>query len=427
MKFDCEEALKRVGSSLASSEVLLLQGPVGPFFKSVRDELEGIGFVVKRVHFNSGDSLFGYRKDDVRFKGTLDEWEVWLRFELLHERPGCILLFGSGRPIHKVARFVAASYGIPVVSLEEGYLRSGYITAELGGNNQHSQMASWVAKGLPQAEQAAALPPLDMRPSSLPVSFWATLYYCHRDIFSSNTDSALYHRRREHIIKLILSWSAHMAARTWFKISELPMRSRLNKFRQYILVPLQVSSDSQIQQAARGWTAHSLVDACLNALKRTEPHQRIVFKLHPLERDNFRIAAHIRQTAKKIGMRADRVQILHSGRIGKLAADSSGMIVINSTSAFSALHHRVPLLVLGDAIYRHEDIVTVAETEQDIEDFFKLRHSKSSEKILEFFQAMKTNCLIPGDFYTAKGRKAAVPGIIKKIEALSKKEDKCQK
>jgi len=385
----------------------------------VREALERDQFVVKRVHFNSSDSPFGRNAGDVRFKGVLEQWEVWLRFELTQERPDCIVLFGSSRPIHKVARAVAANFGIPVLSLEEGYLRKGYITAEFGGNNQHSPMTSWVAKGLSKAEQATASVPMDMKSSFWPMSLWGILYYCCRDIFSPSADAALYHRPREHIAKLILSWSVHMAARTWFRVSEAPIRSRLNKRCRYILVPLQVSSDSQIQQAARGWTAHSLVDACLNALITAEPHQKIVFKLHPLERNNFRIARHIRRTAKKKGIGAERVQILHSGRIGELTAASSGMIVINSTSAFSALHQRVPLLVLGAAMYRHDEIVTVAESEQDIKDFFKLRHSKSSEAILEFFHALKSNCLIPGDFYTAKGRKAAIAHIIRKIEAFS--------
>lgn len=110
-------------------QVLLLQGPVGPFFRELHRSLSAAGFSVKHVVFNSGDSLFSFNQDRVRFTGTLDAWEAWLRFEIAQNQPDFIVLFGSSRPAHKVARKIAKIFGIYVLSLEEGYLRAGYVTA----------------------------------------------------------------------------------------------------------------------------------------------------------------------------------------------------------------------------------------------------------------------------------------------------------
>jgi capsule polysaccharide modification protein KpsS len=42
----------------APRHALLLQGPVGPFFRRLADELCARGTAVSKVNFNPGDSLF---------------------------------------------------------------------------------------------------------------------------------------------------------------------------------------------------------------------------------------------------------------------------------------------------------------------------------------------------------------------------------
>jgi len=102
--------------------------------------------------------------------------------------------------------------------------------------------------------------------------------------------------------------------------------------------------------------------------------------------------------------------------MGELTKQSSGMVVINSTSAFSALHHGVPVLVLGDAIFRHDAIVTLGETEADISAFFKIRHAKSRLLVDAFIAELKSQSVIPGDFYVSRGRQIAIAGIVGKLK-----------
>jgi capsular polysaccharide export protein len=404
---------------IKSRKILLLQGPVGPFFKELQEKLSEVGYSVKRVLFNSGDSLFSSGQGCVRFTGTLDAWKSWLQFEILQNRPDCIVLFGSSRPAHKMARHLADQFGIQVLSLEEGYLRAGYITAEQGGNNQHSPLVAWKHDARMPSDIGKRIESKPMRSSFAVMSLWGATYYLARDLLSRRTDEELFHRPRESVLFLSWRWFAQMQRRAAAWITEIPLRRALHRNPGFILVPLQVSNDSQIQLAARGWTTRRLVDQCLMALAQNNPHQTCVFKLHPLERLNNKITRMIDQRARSLGIDQKNYKILHTGRIGDLTAHSSGMVLINSTSGFSALHHGVPLLVLGDAIYRHEEIATIGKDQKDIVDFCRLRQSKSPEAIAAFFEAVKSQSLLSGDFYVSAGRKEAIRNIVQKLNDIT--------
>lgn len=403
----------------AASRALLLQGPVGPFFSQLNNALASNGWSTRRVIFNAGDALFETSKDCARFTGDAECWEAWLRFEIAQNRPDCIILFGSNRPAHKIARDLADLFGIPALSLEEGYLRAGYVTAEFGGNNQHSPLVTWkpqdqTCAGL--AEDHVAKP---KRSSFLTMSFWGAVYYVARDLVSYKTDEDLFHRPREGVLSLSCSWCAHMLHRAFVRITEAPLRGELFRNPGYIIVPLQVSNDSQIQKAARGWTTRKLIDACLTALRETHPGQTVVFKLHPLERFNRKINQLINQRARDLGVSEARFKVTHTGRISDLTRHASGMVVINSTSGFSALHHGVPLLVLGEAVFRHDAIATTGSNQKDITDFFKIRRAKSPEMVAQFFKTVKSQSLLPGDFYLSPGRKEAIKNIIGKLDHIT--------
>ena len=111
-----------------------------------------------------------------------------------------------------------------------------------------------------------------------------------------------------------------------------------------------------------------------------------------------------------------RFKVTHTGRISDLTRHASGMVVINSTSGFSALHHSVPLLVLGEAVFRHDAVATIGNSQKDITDFFKIRRAKSPEIVAQFFETIKSQSLLPGDFYRSAGRKEAIKNIIGKLD-----------
>ncbi len=406
--------------SNSKQSVLLLQGPVGPFFSDLHCALQSSGFQAKRVLYNAADRYYSARTTKnscLEFSGTMQEWQDWLKAELTHHKTDYIVLFGSSRPAHKLARSIASEFNIKVISLEEGYLRTGYITCEFGGNNQHSQLTSW----RPDLVSASAGKNSDdisnyNRNSVFHKTIHAALYYFIRDYNGPKNSDELLHRVPERPFSLVASWISHLFKRQLNKLLEASTIRHLRKNPGFLLVPLQVASDSQISHAARGWDTDKLIDACINACLKSNVQQKLIFKLHPLERDGPSVKEKILEKARKAKLPESAVQVIYSGRIGELAKLSSGMIVINSTSAFSALHSNVPVLVLGSAVYRHKELVTLGSDAQSIVDFFNQRQTYAEEDKRKFIEYLKAESLVPGDFYAPKGRTLGVQSIISKIQ-----------
>ena len=398
--------------------VLLLQGPAGPFFSDLRSELEAQGYYVQRVLFNGGDKLFSRTKRSIRFSGTEEDWREWLHWKFTISPPNILVLFGSMRRIHSIARQVSDSFGIPVISLEEGYLRSGYITCEVGGNNRFSPRCNWRPRRISHLRPMSYSP---VRTSAWCQGYWSFIYYSARNLFSTKEDELLFHRKREPSLRMAFGWAAHSALNWARQLGERHILRRLLKryAGRFFLVPLQVPFDSQLQFAARGWTSDALIEEALQSLKTASQDKVLMFKMHPLDREGRKVGRTIMKRAQELDL-AERVFLIHTGKIGRITKKAAGMMVINSTSALSALRHRTPVLVLGDAIFRHPEVVTVGETRDDIARFMLAPSVRPSATVREFLDMVRLTALVPGDFYTARGRRVAVLGVVQKVAQVLK-------
>ncbi|MGD8912252.1 MAG: hypothetical protein PVJ68_05865 [Candidatus Thiodiazotropha sp.] len=398
-----------------TGKILLLQGPIGPFFKHLQSSFEAECFEVKRVLFHSADALFAHRRNTIRFSGDIRSWENWLRTELRYNKPDAIVLFGSSRPAHKIAQKLALEFCIKIVALEEGYLRSGFITCEADGNNQHSPLCAWeAAPSLPTTKE-----PLGIPSSFITMCAWGAAYYLWRELMEQTDEKDLYHRHTNGALTESIVWTTHIIRKITARLLEKRTIAKLLQDRTngYILVPLQTPSDAQIRTASRGWNNEKLAEETIKALKKSSARETVVFKTHPLDEKSHVLAKFIRKLAQAHDL-CNQVIVLRSGKIGELTKQSSGMIVINSTSAFSALHQHIPVLVLGDAIFRHNAIVTIGENTRSITKFLSKRSSKDASDISAFFAAVKANALLPGDFYALKTQKLTATNVMSKVTAL---------
>ena len=401
-------------------KVLLLQGPVGPFFKNLQIQLETNNINTKRITFHAADALFSYRSKTVRFKRCAFEWKQWLRTELKLGKYDCVVLFGSERPAHLIAREVALGIGCPVIALEEGYLRSGFITCELSHNNEsQSRFMHWQSSGT--INDRSVRPHKSYKNSLGMIALWSAVYYFIREVTQHTGDTELHHRKTSGIIKETISWICHFIRRKIAKYTERNLIKSLfeNYEQNYILVPLQVPTDIQMQRHARGWNNERLVSECLRALQNNAGNQSIVFKTHPLDQNSHKLEKMIKIEAKALGVN-QAVFIVKSSNLSELTQHSSGMIVINSTSAFSALHHNKPVLVLGDAIYRHSDIVTLGKISDDIRQFVQRRSTKSFANVNKFLIYVKSHSLVAGDFYNLRSQKTTTSNVIMRMNELVK-------
>jgi capsular polysaccharide export protein len=401
--------------------VLLLQGPVGSFFSQLLIQLEGGGFDPWQVCFNAGDRFVARHRKRIDFAGDEVEWESWLRAFLAGASIDHVILFGSNRPAHIVARRVAAEMRVHVLSLEEGYIRPGYITVETGGNNAHSPLA-------------ARLPSwrLNTKPPDLPLQSYAAsfqamcrqgaAYYAMRTLFSSSRERSLFHRRFR-VLREPFLWGRNAWRRFVGRVADFRTIEHLLEHCEgrYFLVPLQVAADGQMGEAARGWSVPRLVTESLGSFAQHAPSGcRLVFKIHPLERGHTDARKLVRKTAEELGI-ADRVDVIDTGSLGLITRHAAGMITINSTSGLSAIYHGVPLMVIGDALYAHPQLATVARGEPDFKAFWTSRFVADAELRRRYLLWIRSEALVAGDFYAAEGVPHACAGILEKLRSAAVK------
>jgi capsule polysaccharide modification protein KpsS len=340
---------------LRARHVLLLQGPVGPFFRRLAGELHQRGVAVTKVNFNAGDALFfrpGPGREVIAYRGRLADWPAALR-RLLAERPiDAILLFGDQRPVHVAARQLAAELGLAVWVFEEGYLRPDYVTLERGGVNGNSS--------LPRDPEfyrraTAALPP-PAEPVAIGNAFYHHAVWTALHSMALTFGAFLYPRYRHHrnsgTFYNLFCWVRGGVRKARYRRRDRGVVERLVREhdRRYWVLPLQVHCDSQLQHSDYA-SIEALIDEVVETFAgHAPPGHVLVVKHHPHDTPYRDYTRHLRALADRLGL-AGRLRYVHDVHLPTLLKHARGVVTMNSTVGTSALHHRTPVKVLGRAIY----------------------------------------------------------------------------
>jgi capsular polysaccharide export protein len=393
--------------------ILLLQGPVGPFFARLHTALIRAGHDVLRVCFHAADRPLLRRQGLAHFSGDTTEWHRWLHKALGQDGFATIILFGADRPLHRVARALAVQYGTRVICLEEGYIRPGFITLEDGGNNAASPIAA-------RMPSPGAIVPAEEPPAPAPhrigwMCVHAARYYLHRALTATPAQRALFHRHtpilRESRLWLRNLWRRHGGMRRAKALTQTLVQHHAGA---YYLVALQVGTDANLAFHANGWTSPRLIRETMVSFARHAPVQaRLVFKIHPMDRGHCTLTPMIHDLAGICGV-AGRVDVINAGSLGRLASDAAGVITINSTSGLSAIYHGVPLLTLGRAVYAHPDL---CQTDGRIDRFWCHGRAATAAVRARYLAWLKAEALKPGDFYTPRGQTRAIRSVLAKIDS----------
>jgi capsular polysaccharide export protein len=400
--------------------VVLLQGPVGSFFRRAQDHLNANGFEAWRMCFNAGDRLYSRGDRMMNFSGSPETWRSWFSEILKENGFDAVVLFGSERIIHRVAIECAEAAGVPVLCLEEGYVRPGYVTMEFGGNNWRSPIAGKLPpEGFngTRKDGPTAVPSV----GSFSAMAWSAFqYFTIRALISTPGERRLFHKQKRTLVSEGFYWFknyyrkfAHVGRN--YRISERLLEHHDKKF---YIVPLQVHDDTQLGRAANAWNNQKLILKTIVSFARNAPDgYQLVFKIHPMERGHTRDWNFIRQVSALNDVK-DRIHVLDGGSLSLLTRHSAGMITINSTSGLSALHHGVPLAVMGQAIYRHRDLAFCVERGLDLDRFWHDSFVAAPEVRERYLSWLQHECLAGGDFYAKEGMEAAIVGLGAKLEKM---------
>jgi capsular polysaccharide export protein len=335
-------------ASFYGKNVLLLQGPLGPFFRHLSRDLRKAGAKVTKVNFNGGDWLFS-SGDSVNYTGHAIDWPKYLT-RLLNERKiDTILLFGDCRSLHRMALKLAVPMGIDVGVFEEGYVRPDYITFERYGVNANSQLPRDASHYLAVEPQVRAAQPVGN--VFWFAALWAILYYCAAGILWP-----IFRRYQHHRPLTVLEawpWIKSGFRKLVYAQVEQDIQDRLvNDYsKRYYLVPLQVHNDAQVHVHSPYKSVVDFIENVIASFVKHAPQENLlVIKHHPMDRGYHDYTDAIRQLS--IAYNApDRILYIHDQHLPTLLEHARGVVLINSTVGLSALHHDIPLKVCGNAIY----------------------------------------------------------------------------
>jgi capsular polysaccharide export protein len=346
---------------------LLLQGPMGPFFRRLAREIELGGGRVSKINLNAGDALFFKGANAYAYRGTLDEWPGYVENFIRQHGVDVVVVFGDQRAYHRDMRGLTQRLGIQLYVFEEGYLRPNYLTLERDGVNGHS--------ATPRDPSAFAdLPSTHLHEfARRPTGFYhgmlyAIVYHAAMTLDSRRHPHYRHHRR---VNAFYHGWAWLSGALRWNRRTRLERRvARQLRGRdsgRYFLVPLQVRGDAQITRWSDYDSIEQFIEEVVNSFAaHADPADKLVFKHHPMDRaytDYERLFRRLRRQTRLGG----RLVYVHGLSMPMLLDHARGMVCVNSTTGISALEHEVPVKVLGDAIYDIPGLVS----DRPLERFWK--------------------------------------------------------
>ncbi|PTD16749.1 capsule biosynthesis protein [Sphingomonas fennica] len=388
---------------------VFLQGPPGPLFFMLGEEMAARGWEVHRINLNGGDRG-DWPGPATDYRGAHAEWPLFFDRFLRDHRITDVLLFGDCRPMHRAAHGMAKLRNIPTHVLEEGYIRPDWMTLERDGVNGHSTLsrdAEWFLA------EARTLPPLPSLPP-ITASFRRRVRDSYRYYHHVVTGQLRFPYYRAHrpgsIIVEGFGW-----VRKYFRRHRRARDAEgaLQRIAgtDYFLFPLQLSSDYQIRAHSPFADMQTAVDYVIESFVRHAPAgSRLLVKEHPLYSGFLDWKKYLRRRARAFGV-DDRILHIDGGDLGMLSAGSRGMICANSTSATMALAAGTPVIVLGRAIY---DIAGI--THQGPLDQFWTKPQPPDPEIYDAFRrVLHDRCLVRGGLASKSATDTLVSSIIERL------------
>lgn len=348
----CNPALLQLA---LSKHALLLQGPVGHFFDRLTGWLRSHDTQVHRVVFQAGDCRDCQTLEPIKFEKSIAQWPAFLGDAIERLAIDCVVLFGQTRAHHAMAIELARARGVPVVVLEEGYVRPGYITMELDGVNGFSTTLSQY-EWMPEfpSDRVTVQKPRHTEHQFRQMAWYACRHYWAMYWHSSPSSQYQHHKPTNiwhHSQYWVWSW-----VKKHLHLARDNARVQALRDVNYFFVPLQHDGDSQIShhshyeentafihEVLRSFAAHAPADATL------------VFRQHPHSRGGPGHARLISTLAHELRI-AQRVVHLVEGHTPTIVSNAQGVVVINSTVGLQALMRNKPLAVLGEALYKQQGL-----------------------------------------------------------------------
>ncbi len=384
-----------------NKEILLLQGPMGSFFKKLQLKLEKNNNVY-RIGFNKGDEFFSLNKNFYSYRNTIKKWRVFINLFFKKKKIKIIFLFGDCRFYHKIAIEEAKKLNIDIYVFEEGYIRPNFITLEKNGVNNFSEISKKKSEIFNQTKINNSIflkkeINFSKDHTFLKMVAQSFLYYFISNIFYFQYPNYIHHREFS-VIREIKYGILNIFRLIKNKILEYNFeKSCRQKYKkQYFFVPLQTHNDFQVKVHSNYDSIEEFIEEVLISFSKYASNEKLLFfKHHPIDRGRKNYYKTIIEMANKLNIQS-RVKVIYDVHLPTLLKNAIGTIVINSTVGLSSLHHKTPVLCLGESIYNLKGLTAY---NININDFWDLKLKVNYQNYLNFRSYLIENTQINDHFY----------------------------
>lgn len=392
---------------------LFLQGPHGPFFRRLGQELEQRGHRVTRVNLCGGDWL-DWHGDVLNYQGRTSDWSEWAG-ALMEERAVTdLLVYGDWRLHHREAVHIARLRGVRVWAFDEGYIRPHWITMEEGGVNGNSTLPS-TPEAVREAAKADMLEP-GSNPAHNPLirRQWQAFWYAAASLFGIVVFPFFRtHRPYSHLKELCFGWVPHFfSRRKRLRRSEAAV-SRIDET-PYFLFPLQLDSDSQVRRYSPFSGMKEAIAWVMTSFAQHAPQDvRLVIRNHPLDNGLIRYDRFIRSFSRACGIE-HRVLFVESGNGSDMIRKSRAVVLLNSTMGLQALEQGKAVYCVGQAVYAMPGLAENSR-EDSLAHFWHDPRVPDASLLADFEKIVRCRTLVNGNFYCGEGLDMAIRGCADRI------------
>ena len=330
----------------ADTKILLLQGPLGPFFSEFAQYLSDHGHEVHKINFNAGDDYY-YQLAATNYRGKPSDWRAFLRGYIEENNIGAISLYGDCRFYHQEAVKLARDLKVKVMVFEEGYLRPDFITLEPNGANDYSEMSFAGMEYYPKHREETF---------TIGNSFFARMMFASKYFNISRAKRSGFpdyqHHRNPSPVFEGLCWLRSFARKAIYpSIQRRPLAHLLEKQSgNFFLVPLQVFLDNQLKHHAPHRSIKAFILEVMTSFANyAHVSDHLLIKHHPEDQGHINYRRLIRKTAKELGIE-QRVVYAHDLHLPTFLEHSKGVLTLNSTVGISSLIHGTPVKTLGRSL-----------------------------------------------------------------------------
>lgn len=381
--------------SVKNKKILLLQGPMGDFFKRLDNEFKKNGATTYKIGFNAGDSFFSNKHNYVPYRGKREEYSKFIRSFLNEKKIDKIFLFGDCRYYQSISIGVAKDLGIDVFVFEEGYIRPNYITMEKYGVNDFSHI-SRDAKFYKDIKPLGKDVVTKVEHSQVKMVISSFFYYLIANIFYFRYPNYIHHRDFSALQEFLY------ATRSFFRKIIYPFYEGkyLNMIKNelkdnYFFVPLQTHNDFQVLEHSGYRSIEKFIIEVLESYAKSDVEEYLVFKHHPIDRGRKNYKDFIMNQAMLLDIE-NKIIVLHDTYLPECLKNAKGTVTINSTVGLSSLYHETPTITLGNAIY---DIEGLTSKGIKLDDFWHEQKTVDMELLSKYRSFIIDNSQLNGSFY----------------------------